>query len=181
MNAATDTLCSTLTSSLGDICPLSSRPALASNSWLSNVLREHRTNFRAAERKWCKSKDLSDLSKYQSLLSSFSAEVHTAKSSYFHNKINSAPETRNLFRTFNSLLCPPPPPPTTSIMADDFTTFHFLHRKKLEQLVVSSHLHTHRTSNQPHPLLKLLSSPSVSSLKQKYPNFSYPVTLQRVL
>ncbi len=30
---------------------------------------------------------------------------------------------RNLFRTFNSLLCPPLPPPTTSITADDFATF----------------------------------------------------------
>ncbi len=31
--------------------------------------------------------------------------------------------SNNLFRTFNSLLCPPPPPPTTSITADDFATF----------------------------------------------------------
>ncbi len=53
----------------------------------------------------------------------FSAVVHTAKSSHFHNKINSAPDMRNLFRTFNSLLCPPSPPPTTSITADDFATF----------------------------------------------------------
>ncbi len=45
------------------------------------------------------------------------------QSSHFHNKINSAPDMRNLFRTFNSLLCPPPPPPTTSITADDFATF----------------------------------------------------------
>ncbi len=60
---------------------------------------------------------------YQSLLSSFSAEVHTTKSSHFHNKINNAPDMRNLFRTFNSLLCPPSPPPTTSITADDFATF----------------------------------------------------------
>ncbi len=30
---------------------------------------------------------------------------------------------RNLFRTFNSLLCPPSPPPTSSITADDFATF----------------------------------------------------------
>ncbi len=60
---------------------------------------------------------------YQSLLSSFSAEVHTAKSSHFHNKINNAPDMRNLFRTFNSLLCPPSPPPTTSITADDFASF----------------------------------------------------------
>ncbi len=70
-----------------------------------------------------KSNDPSDLSRYQSLLSSFSTEVHTAKSSHFHNKINSAPDMRNLFRTFNSLLCPPPPPPTISITADDFATF----------------------------------------------------------
>ncbi len=124
VNAATDTLCSTLTSCLDDICPLSSRPARAapSNPWLSDVLREHRTKLRAAERKWRKSNDPSDLTRYQSLLSSFSTEVHTAKSSHFHNKINSAPDMRNLFRTFNSLLCPPPPPPTTSITADDF--FH---------------------------------------------------------
>ncbi len=125
MNAATDTLCSTLTSCLDDICPLSSKPARAapSNPWLSDVLREYRSKLRAAERKWRKSKDPSDLSMYQFLLSSFSAEVHTAKSSYFHNKINSAPDTRNLFKTFNSLLCPPPPPPTTSITADEFATF----------------------------------------------------------
>ncbi len=81
--------------------------AASSNSWLSDVLREHRTKLRAAERKWCKSKHPSDLSKYHSLLSSFPAEVHTAKSSYLHNKINSAPDTHNLFRTFNSLICPP--------------------------------------------------------------------------
>ncbi len=124
--AATDTLCSTLTSCLDDICPLSSRPARAapSNPWLSNVLREHWTTLgRVAERKWHKSNDPSDLSRYQSLLSSFSAEVHTAKSSHFHNKINSAPDMRNLFRSFNYLLCPPPPPLSTSITADDFATF----------------------------------------------------------
>ncbi len=125
MNAATDTLCSTLTSCLDDICPLSSRPAQTapSNPWLSDVLHEHRIRLRAAERKWQKSNDPSDLSRYQSLLSSFSAEVYTAKSSHFHNKINSAPDMRNLFRTFNYLLCPPSPPPTTSITADDFATF----------------------------------------------------------
>ncbi len=125
VNAATDTLCSTLTSCLDDICPLSSRPTRTAPStpWLSDVLREHRTRLRAAERKWRKSNDPSDLSMYQSLLSSFSAEIHTAKSSHFHNKINNAPDMRNLFRTFNYLLCPPSPPPTTSITADDFATF----------------------------------------------------------
>ncbi|KAI2656683.1 hypothetical protein H4Q32_020662 [Labeo rohita] len=125
VNTATDTLCSTLTSCLDAICPLSSRPAWATppNPWLSDVLHEHRSKLRAAEGKWRKSKDPSDLSMYQSLLSSFSAQVHAAKSSYFHIKINNAPDTRNLFKTFNSLLCPSPPPPTTSITADDFATF----------------------------------------------------------
>jgi len=52
-------------------------------------------------------------------------------------------------------------------------------KTKLEQSVVSSHLHTHRTFYQPHPLLKLPSSPSVCSLRQKYPNFSPPAILQR--
>ncbi len=60
---------------------------------------------------------------YQSLLSYFSAEVHTAKASYFHNKINSASDTCIIFKTFNSLLCPPPPPSTTSLTADYFATF----------------------------------------------------------
>ncbi len=94
VNAATDTLCSTLTTCLDYICSLSSRPARTapSNPWLSDVLREHRTRLRAAERKWRKSNGPSDLSMYQSFLSSFSAEVHTAKSSHFHNKINNAPD-----------------------------------------------------------------------------------------
>ncbi len=85
VNAATETLFSTLTSCLDHICPLSSRPerAAPSNTWLSDVLREHPSKLRAAERKWHKSKDPSDQSIYQSLLSSFSAEVHTAKTSYW--------------------------------------------------------------------------------------------------
>ncbi len=179
VNAATDTLCSTLTTCLDDICPLSSRPARTAPSKprLSDVLREHRTRLRAAERKLRKSNDPLDLRRYQSLLSSFSAEVHTAKSSHYHNKINSAPDMRNLFRIFNSHL-------------SYFTTSHNFYNSwwlchffqtKLVQSVVSFHLHTHRTSNKPHPLLKLPSSPSVPSLRRKYPNFSSPAILQHVL
>ncbi len=65
MNAATDTLCSTLTSCLDNICPLSSRPARTapSNPWLFDVLCEHQTRLRAAERKWRKLNDPSDLSR----------------------------------------------------------------------------------------------------------------------
>ncbi len=175
-NAATDTLFSTLTSCLDPICPLSSRPARAAPSypWLSDVLCEHRSKLRAAERKWHKSKDPSDLSIYQSLLSSFSAEVHTAKASYFHNKINSTSDTRKLFKTFNSLLCPPPPPQQPMILPHSSHT-------KLGQSVASSQLHKRRNSNQPHLLLKLPSSPSVPSLRQKYPNSSSPAILQHAL
>ncbi len=63
VNAATDTLCSTLTSCLDDICPLSSRPAQTAppNPWLSDVLREHRTRLQVAERKWRKSNDPSSV------------------------------------------------------------------------------------------------------------------------
>ncbi|KAG1927574.1 hypothetical protein F2P79_024164 [Pimephales promelas] len=93
--------------------------ATPSSPWISEGLREHRTELRAAERKWPKSRDPSDLSRYRSLLSTFSVDVHAAKSPYFHNKINTAPNTRMLFKTFNSLLCPPPPP-TSSLTADDF-------------------------------------------------------------
>ncbi len=149
-----------------------------SNPWLSDVLREHRTRLRAAERKWRKSNEPSDLSMYQSFLSSFSTEVHIAKSSHFHNKINNAPDMRNLFRTFNSLLCPPSPPPTTSITADDFASF-FTNKTK----TISSQFSPPLTQdpNQLDPLLKLPSSPSVPSLRRKYPNFSSPAILQHVL
>ncbi len=49
-NSATDTFCSTLTSYLDTVCPLSSRPARTTPSapWLFDVLREHRSKLRAA-------------------------------------------------------------------------------------------------------------------------------------
>ncbi len=77
---------------------------------------------------------------HQSLLSSFSAEVHTANSSYFHNKINSAPDTQSLQ---NISFSPLSPSTTSHHFYNSWWLRHFLHRKKTEQLVVSSHLHTH--------------------------------------
>ncbi len=59
-------------------------------------------------------------------------------------------------------------------------TLHFFLQTKLKQSVVSFHLHSHRTPNQLDPLLKLPSSPSVPSLRRKYPNFSSPAILQHV-
>ncbi len=50
-----------------------------------------------------------DLNFYRSLLSDFSANVSTGKITYYHDKINNSPNSRMLFKTFSSLLCPPPP------------------------------------------------------------------------
>ncbi|XP_057189485.1 uncharacterized protein LOC130554075 [Triplophysa rosa] len=124
-DTATNTLCSTLTSCPDNLCPLSSRPTRAtpSCSWLSDILREQRSTLRAAERKWRKTKNPADLRDYQSLLSSFSASVTTAKMSFYTTKVSNAPNTLQLFKTFNSLPCPPPPPPTSSLTAEDFAVF----------------------------------------------------------
>ncbi len=43
-----------------------------------------------------------------SLLSDFSANVSTVKSTYYHDKINNSPKSRMLFKTFSSLFCPTP-------------------------------------------------------------------------
>ncbi len=139
-NSATDTL----TSCLDNFCPLSSRPARATPSapWLSDVLREHRAKLRAAERKWHKSKNSTDLSVYQSHLSSFSANVSTAKMTYYHNKMNNCSDSRALFKTFSSLLCPPPPPPSSTLTADDFATF-FTNKTK----TISDQFLTPQTNN----------------------------------
>ncbi len=81
-----------------------------------------------------------------------------------------APDMRNLFRTFNSLLCPPPPPPTTSITADRLC--HFFHRQKLEQSV-NQFSPPHTQDLQPTTsTAQLPSSPSVPFTEAEYPNFS---------
>ncbi|KAF4088833.1 hypothetical protein AMELA_G00059270, partial [Ameiurus melas] len=125
VNTATDMLCSTLTSSLDSICPLTSRPARTSPScpWLSEALRSNRAKLRASERKWRKSNNPIDLTNYQTLLSSFSKSISIAKTTYFQDKIGSSPNTRILFKTFSSLLCPPPPTSPSSLTADDFASF----------------------------------------------------------
>uniref|UniRef100_A0A8C2CBY5 HD domain-containing protein n=1 Tax=Cyprinus carpio TaxID=7962 RepID=A0A8C2CBY5_CYPCA len=131
-NSAADTFCSTLTSCLDTVCPLSSRPGRTTLSapWLFDVLSEHDSKLRAAERVWRKSKNTTDLNVYQSLLSSFSANVSTAKRTYYRNKIKNLSNSRMLFKTFSSLLCPPPSPPASSLIADDFPTFFINKIKK---------------------------------------------------
>ncbi len=115
-NSATDTFCSTLMSCFDTFCPLTSRPARTTPSapWLSVVLHEHRSKLRAAERVWRKSQNPTDLNFYRSLLSDFSANISTAKRTYYHDKINNSPNSRMLFKTS---------PPSSTLTADDFGTF----------------------------------------------------------
>ncbi len=75
-------------------------------------------------------------------LSSFSANVSTAKMTYYHNKINNCSDSRALFKTFSSLLCPPPPPPSSTLTADDFATF-FTNKTK----TISDQFLTPQTNN----------------------------------
>ncbi len=42
---------------------------------------------------------------------------------YYHNKTNNCSDSRTLFKTFSSLICPPPPPPSSTLTADDFAIF----------------------------------------------------------
>ncbi len=79
--------------------------------------------LRATERVWRKSQNPTDLNFYRSLLSDFSANVSTAKRTYYHDKINDSPNSHMVFKTFSSLLCPPPLPPSSTLTADDFGTF----------------------------------------------------------
>uniref|UniRef100_A0A3B1K377 Reverse transcriptase domain-containing protein n=1 Tax=Astyanax mexicanus TaxID=7994 RepID=A0A3B1K377_ASTMX len=126
VNDATDTLCSTLSSCLDNLCPLTSRAISSSKPqpWLKNdTLRELRSKLRAAERKWQKNKKQADLKNYQLLLASFSANLTTAKAEFYHNKFCSLTDSRKLFATFKSLLNPPPPPPATCLTAETLASF----------------------------------------------------------
>ena len=120
VNDATESLCSTLSSCLDSLCPLSTRPAQStqSHSWLSDTLRTQCSNLRVAERKWHKSAAPDDLASYQTLLSSFSSSITAAEKTFYKDKINSATE---LFFIFKTLLYPPPP--ATNLTADTFASF----------------------------------------------------------
>ncbi|KAI4879268.1 hypothetical protein NFI96_025816, partial [Prochilodus magdalenae] len=92
--------------------------------WLSDVLRNNRRELRRTERKWRRSQLDSDLHTYQAVLSRFSAEVTSAKSSSYKRKLEeSASDPHKLFSIFSSLLNPPSLPPPSSLTPEDFVTF----------------------------------------------------------
>uniref|UniRef100_A0A8C1KNK5 HD domain-containing protein n=1 Tax=Cyprinus carpio TaxID=7962 RepID=A0A8C1KNK5_CYPCA len=118
-------------------------------------------------------KNTTDLNVYQSLLCSFSANVSTAKRTYYHNKIKNLSNSRMLFKTFSSLLCPPPSPPASSLIADDFPTFFI---NKIKKTSVENFPH-HNLSSTSYQQTYTHSHPSLHSLRQKSPNSSFLIIL----
>ncbi|KAK3571257.1 hypothetical protein QTP86_005971 [Hemibagrus guttatus] len=121
LDSATDTLLSSLSSTMDLLCHLSTirRKNSSTAPWLSDVLRNNRRELRSAARKWKKSKLDTDLISYRTLLSKFSLDV------------TSAQDPPKLHNIFSSLLNPPAPPSPSSLTAEDFTTFY---TEKIERI-----------------------------------------------
>ncbi|KAK3567195.1 hypothetical protein QTP86_012679 [Hemibagrus guttatus] len=127
LDSATDTLLSSLSSTMDFLCPLSTirRKNSSPAPWLSDVLRNNRRELRSAARKWKKSKLDTDLTSYRTLLSKFSLDVTSAKTSFYKEKLEtSAQDPRKLHNIFSSLLNPPAPPSPSSLTAEDFASFY---------------------------------------------------------
>ncbi len=103
--SAMDTLFSILTSSLDFLCPLTSQQAHPALLWLSDSMHAKRTNLRAAERKWWKSK----CPEYLLALSITSLQLKPLSSNPKFNL--PSPTPKNLFLSFLPSLIPLLPPP----------------------------------------------------------------------
>ncbi|KAK3530369.1 hypothetical protein QTP86_024406, partial [Hemibagrus guttatus] len=100
-------------------------------------------------RKWKKSKLDTDLISYRTLLSKFSLDVTSAKTSFYKEKLEtSAQDPRKLHNIFSSLLNPPAPPSPSSLTAEDFATFY---SEKIERICQTfTSLPTSPTSHSQH-------------------------------
>ncbi|KAK3506599.1 hypothetical protein QTP70_010866 [Hemibagrus guttatus] len=116
------------------LCPLSTirKKNPSSAPWMSDVLHNNRRELRSAARKWKESKLDTDLISYRTLLSKFSLDVTSAKTSFYEEKLEtSAQDPRKLHNIFSSLLNPPTPPSPSSLTAEDFATFY---TEKIERI-----------------------------------------------
>ncbi|KAK3569837.1 hypothetical protein QTP86_005855 [Hemibagrus guttatus] len=120
LDSATDTLLSSLSSTMDLLCPLSTihKKNSSTASWLSDVLRNNQRELRSAARKWKKSKLDTDLISYRTLLSKFSLDVTSAKTPFYKETLEtSAQDPRKLHNNISSLLNPPAPPSPSSLTA----------------------------------------------------------------
>ncbi|KAK3549666.1 hypothetical protein QTP86_006543 [Hemibagrus guttatus] len=89
------------------------------------MLLNNRRELRSAARKWKKSKLDTDLISYCMLLSKFSLDGTSAKTSFYKEKLEtSAQDPRKLHNILSSLLNPLAPPSPSSLTAEDFATFY---------------------------------------------------------
>ncbi|KAK3565278.1 hypothetical protein QTP86_004283 [Hemibagrus guttatus] len=170
LDSATDTLLSSLSLTMDLLCPLSTIRKKNSSTapWLSDVLRNNRRELRSAARKWKKSKLDTDLISYRTLLSKFSLDVTSAKTSFYKEKLEtSAQDPRKLHNIFSSLLNPPTPPAPSSLTAEDFATFY---TEKIERICQTfTSLPTSPTSHSQHsatPSLTQLSTVASEEILQ---------------
>ncbi|KAK3548453.1 hypothetical protein QTP70_013142 [Hemibagrus guttatus] len=162
LNSATDTFLSSLSSTMDLLCHLSTKQRKASSPapWLSDVLRNNWRELRSAERKWKKSQLDTDLISYRMLLSKFSLDVTSAKTSFYKERLEtSAQDPRKLHNIFSSLLNPlAPPAPSSLTISEDFTTFY---TKKIEKICQTfAFATTSTTSHSQHSTTPLLKHPS---------------------
>ncbi|KAK3548179.1 hypothetical protein QTP70_005202 [Hemibagrus guttatus] len=167
LDSATDTL---LSSTMDFLCPLSTirRKNSSPAPWLSDVLRNNRRELRSAARKWKKSKLDTDLTSYRTLLSKFSLDVTSAKTSFYKEKLEtSAQDPRKLHNIFSSLLNPPAPPSPSSLTTEDFASFY---TEKIERICQTfTSLPTSPTSHNQHsatPSLTQLSTVAAEEVLQ---------------
>ncbi|KAK3566989.1 hypothetical protein QTP86_008210 [Hemibagrus guttatus] len=158
-----------LSSTMDFLCPLSTKRRKTSSSpWLSDVLHNNRRELRSAERKWKKSQLDTDLISYCTLLSKFSLDVTSAKTSFYKEKLEtSAQDPQKLHNIFSSLLNPPAPPAPSSLTAKDFATFYTEKIEKIRQTFTSAS--TSSTSHSHHsvtPSLKRLSTVAAEEVLQ---------------
>ncbi|KAK3510907.1 hypothetical protein QTP70_024361, partial [Hemibagrus guttatus] len=155
------TLCfPSLSSTMDFLCPLSTihRKNSSPAPWLSDVLRSNRRELRSAARKWKKSKLDTDLTSYRTLLSKFSLDVTSAKTSFYKEKLEtSAQDPRKLHNIFSSLLNPSGSTFSSSLTAEDFASFYTEKIERISQPFTS--LPTSPTSHNQHP-----ATPSLTQL-----------------